>query len=58
MPTRSISPKERVRRAVDAMPDESSLEDVIARLVVLHKLERGLAEVDAEFEHRRAQHNA
>ena len=67
MSAASVSPKERVRRAVDAMPENASLEDVIARLVVLHKVERGLAEVEqgeglmtqaeveAEFERRRSE---
>ena len=44
MPTTSLSPKERARRAVDAMPRDASLEDVIERLIVIHKVERGLAE--------------
>lgn len=73
MPTASLSPKERARRAVDAMPGDASLEDVIQRLVVIHKVERGLAEaqkgddlmtqneVEAYFEQRladkRNQHN-
>ena len=66
MPVASNSPKERARRAVDALPDDASFEDVIARLVVLHKVERGLAEarsgeglmtqdeVEAHFAERRA----
>ncbi len=66
MPAASASPKERARRAVDALPDDASLEDVIARLVVIHKVERGLeearrgeglmtqAEVEAQFAERRA----
>lgn len=59
------TPKERARRAVDELPDDATYEDVIARLVVVHKVERGLAqardeaglrpqaEVEAEFARRR-----
>ena len=65
MPTADLTPKERARRAVDALPDDATYEDVIARLVVVHKVERGLdqarrgeglrsqAEVEAEFARRR-----
>ena len=65
MPTTSPSPKERARRAVDELPDDATYEDVIARLIVVHKVERGLAqvrsgeglttqaEVEAEFARRR-----
>lgn len=45
MPATAASPKERARRAVEALPESASLEDAIERLVVLHKIERGLAEV-------------
>lgn len=66
MPATNVSPKERARRAVDALPEDASLEDVIARLVVVYKVERGLeearrgeglmtqAEVEAHFAERRA----
>lgn len=66
MPAASTSPKDRARRAVDALPEDASLEDVIARFVVLHKVERGLEEarsgeglmtqdeVEAHFAERRA----
>ena len=45
MPAPDVSPKERARRALEALPEDASLEDVISRLVVIHKVERGLAEV-------------
>ena len=67
MPATSASPKDRARRALEALPDDASLEDVIERLVVLHKVERGMeevrrdeglmtqAEVEAHFAKRRAE---
>ena len=67
MSTPTLSPKERARRAVEALPDDASVEDVIERLVVAHKVERGLAqarsgeallsqdEVEAHFARRRAE---
>ena len=66
MPASGPTPKQRARRAVDELPDDATYEDVIARLVVVHKVERGLAqarggaglqsqeEVEAEFARRRA----
>ena len=45
MPAAVIRPKERARRAIESLPESASLEDAIERLVVLHKVERGLAEV-------------
>ena len=65
MPAVSLTPKERARRVVSELPDDATYEDVIARLVVVHKVERGLAqvrngdelktqaEVEAEFAQRR-----
>ena len=65
MPAASFTPKERARRVVSDLPDDATYEDVIARLVVVHKVERGLAqvrsgeglrtqaEVEAEFALRR-----
>ncbi|MEM0964005.1 MAG: hypothetical protein AAGK21_15870 [Bacteroidota bacterium] len=65
MSATSLSPKERARRALDQLPDAATYEDVIERLVVLHKVERGLAqaregsdlltqdEVEAHFARRR-----
>ena len=59
------TPKERARRVVEELPDDATYEDVIARLVVVHEVERGLdqirsgeglmtqAEVEAEFARRR-----
>ena len=45
MPATRPTPKERARRVVDELPDDATYEDVIARLVVVHKVERGLAQV-------------
>jgi hypothetical protein len=65
MSATSPTPKERARRVVNELPDDATYEDVIARLVVVHKVERGLAqvrsgedlktqdEVEAEFARRR-----
>lgn len=65
MPATRPTPKERARRVVDDLPDDATYEDLIARLVVVHKVERGLAqvqsgedlrtqeEVEAEFARRR-----
>ena len=65
MPATRPTPKELARRAVDALPDDATYEDVIARLMVVHKVERGLeqarsgasgktqTEVEAEFARRR-----
>jgi len=62
----SVSAKQRARRAVEELPEDASLEDVIERLIVLHKIERGLEqvrqgagllpqdEVEAHFARRRA----
>jgi hypothetical protein len=62
----TVSAKQRAQRAVDEMPDDATLEDVIERLVLIHKVERGLEEVhrgegletqeevEAYFLHRRA----
>ncbi|MEM6289356.1 MAG: hypothetical protein AAF845_19620 [Bacteroidota bacterium] len=47
MPATRPSPKERARRAVDDLPDDATHEDVIARLVVVHKIERGRAQAAA-----------
>jgi hypothetical protein len=61
-----VSAKQRARRAIEELPDDASLEDAIARLVVVHKVNRGLEqarsgealhtqeEVEAHFAERRA----
>ena len=58
--------KARIVRAVEDLPEDATIEDAIERLVVLHKVERGLAEarsgeglmtqdeVEAHFAERRA----
>lgn len=40
-----ILTKQRIRRVVDDLPEDVSLEEVIERLVVLYKVERGLDQV-------------
>lgn len=39
--------KQRVLEAIDKLPADATLEDAIERLVLLAKIERGLAELDA-----------
>lgn len=36
--------KQKIARAVDALPDDVTFEDVIERIVFLRKIEQGLAE--------------
>jgi hypothetical protein len=61
-----VTSKTLAHHALDALPDDASLEDVIERLVVLHKVETGRAqaqrgegmmtqaEIEAHFARRRA----
>lgn len=44
MPPVSASVKQQVARAVDALPDDVTFEDVIERVVFLRKIEQGLQE--------------
>ncbi len=39
--------KEKVIQAVQDLPDDASIEDAMARLLLLAKVERGLREADA-----------
>ena len=39
--------KQRVLEAIEGLPADATLEDAIERLVLLAKIERGLAELDA-----------
>jgi len=39
--------KERAFEAIEELPADATLEDAIERLVLLAKIERGLAELDA-----------
>ena len=39
--------KERVHEAVQGLPDDASVEYAMGRLLLLSKIERGLAEADA-----------
>lgn len=43
----SGSAKDRVIEAIEKLPADATLEDAIERLVILAKIERGLAELDA-----------
>jgi len=37
--------KEKVIEAIQSLPDEFSIDDVVERLIVLHKIETGLQQV-------------
>ena len=39
--------KQKVLEAIEKLPADATLEDAIERIVLLAKIERGLAEVDA-----------
>jgi predicted transcriptional regulator len=39
--------KQKVLEAIEGLPGDATLEDAIERLVLLAKIERGLAELDA-----------
>lgn len=43
-PGASPNVKQQAVRAIEALPDDVTFEDVIERLVFLHKIERGLRE--------------
>ncbi len=49
-----MTAKEKVIQAVQALPDNASIEDAMARLLLLAKVERGLRQADAGelLEHR------
>ena len=42
-----VTAKQKVLEAIERLPADATLEDAIERLVLLAKLERGLAELDA-----------
>lgn len=42
-----MSVKEDIIRAVDALPDDATLEDAIERLYLLYKVQRGIDQADA-----------
>jgi predicted transcriptional regulator len=42
-----MTTKEKAIRAVQELPDDASLEDVMERLLFLAKIERGLRQADA-----------
>jgi predicted transcriptional regulator len=41
------SAKQKILEAIEKLPADATLEDAIERLVLLAKIERGLAELDA-----------
>ena len=45
--TRRDTAKQGVLEAIEGLPADATLEDAIERLVLLAKIERGLAELDA-----------
>ncbi len=45
--TSGSTAKQRVMEAMEKLPADASLEDAIERLVLLAKIEHGLAELDA-----------
>ncbi len=42
-----MTTKEKVIRAVQALPDDASIEDAMERLLLLAKIERGIQQADA-----------
>ena len=42
-----MTAKEKVLRAVQALPDDASIEDAMERLLLLAKIERGLHQADS-----------
>ena len=42
-----VNVKDRVRRAIEEMPDDVSFEDVIERIFILQKVERGRQQIAA-----------
>lgn len=45
MPAHTI--KQRVLEAIEKLPSDASIDDVIERLVLLARVERGIAQLDA-----------
>ena len=43
----SVTAKEEVRKLLDHIPDDASLEDIQYHIYVCQKIERGLRDVDA-----------
>lgn len=44
-----MSPKDAIIEMIREMPDDASVSDVMAELYVRRKIERGLAELDADM---------
>ena len=42
-----MTTKERVMQAVQSLPDDASIEDVMERLLLLAKIDKGLEQADA-----------
>ena len=45
--TEAMTAKEKAVQAVQALPDDASIEDAMERLLLLAKIERGLQQADA-----------
>jgi hypothetical protein len=45
-----VNVKDRVRRAIEEMPDDVSFEDIIERICILQKVERGRQQMAAREE--------
>lgn len=43
----AVTTKERVRRILDGLPDDCSIEDVLYHLYVIQSIDRGLADAEA-----------
>ncbi len=44
----SVFTKEKIHQTIDELPESFTLEDVMERLHLLHKIENGLTEVELE----------
>ena len=42
-----MTTKQKVMRAIEALPDDASIEDAMERLLFLAKIEKGLQQADA-----------
>jgi hypothetical protein len=43
----AVTTKDRVRRILDGLPDDCSIEDVLYHLYVIQSIDRGLADAEA-----------
>ena len=42
-----MTSKQEVLKAIEALPDEAGIEDVMGRLYLLYKIQRGIEQADA-----------